>query len=182
VAAFEALKVERVDLDPGGRVVPRTISGSEFEVPADTIVMAIGSRTDLSFLPGDAVREAVDPKRHVFRLQFPGGEPRIAAYICGDCVRGPGTVVEASASGRAAALNIFADLRVEDVGKARYRDNYRRRHEPQVTDRPEWRFRRKAERLSPSSARGTFDEVEKRFTDRCAHDEAERCARCNLSL
>ncbi|MDD5762386.1 MAG: FAD-dependent oxidoreductase [bacterium] len=182
VTGFEALRVERVDLDPQGRVVPRTISGSEFEVPADTIVMAIGSRTDLSFLTGDAVREAVDPKRHVFRLQFPGGEPRIAAYICGDCVRGPGTVVEASASGRAAALNIFADLCVEDVGKARYRDNYRRRHEPQVTDRPEWRIRRKAERLSPSSACGTFDEVETRFTDRCAHDEAERCARCNLSL
>jgi hypothetical protein len=91
-------------------------------------------------------------------------------------------VVEASASGRAAALNIFADLCVEDVGKARYRDNYRRRHEPQVTDRPEWRVRRKAGRLSPSSARGTFDEVEAGFTDRCAHDEAERCARCNLSL
>jgi len=182
VTGFEALRVERVDLDPQGRVVPRTISGSEFEVSADTVVMAIGSRTDLSFVPGDAVRKAVDPKRHVFRLQFAGGEPKIAAYVCGDCVRGPGTVVEASASGRAAALNIFADLCVEDVGKARYRDNYRRRHEAQVTDRPEWRVRRKADRIPPEAARGTFDEVEKGLNDRCARDEAERCARCNLSL
>jgi hypothetical protein len=102
--------------------------------------------------------------------------------MCGDCVRGPGTVVEASASGRAAALNIYAGLCVEEVDKARYRDNYRRRHEAQVTDRPEWRVRRKAERLSPGAARGTFDEVEMRFTDRCAFEEAERCARCNLSL
>jgi NADPH-dependent glutamate synthase beta subunit-like oxidoreductase len=182
VSGFEALNVERVDIDPQGRVVPRMISGSEFEVPADVVVMAIGSRTDLSFLPGDAVRKAVDSKRHVFRLQFPAGEPKIPAYVCGDCVRGPGTVVEASASGRAAALNIFAELRVEDVSKARYRDNYRRRNEPQVTDRPEWRVRRTAERLSPEAARGTFDEVEARFTDRCAREEAERCARCNLSL
>jgi NADPH-dependent glutamate synthase beta subunit-like oxidoreductase len=182
VTGFEALKVERVDFDPRGRVVPRTISGSEFEVPADTVVTAIGSRTDLSFLPEDAVRKAVDPKHHVFRLQFPGGEPKIAAYMCGDCVRGPGTVVEASASGRAAALNIFAELCVEEVDKARYRDNYRRRPEAQVSDRPEWRIRRKAERLSPETARGTFDEVEMRFTDRCAREEAERCARCNLSL
>jgi NADPH-dependent glutamate synthase beta subunit-like oxidoreductase len=182
VTGFEALKVERVDLDPQGRVVPRTVSGSEFEVPADTVVTAIGSRTNLSFLPEDAVRKALDPKRHVFRLQFPGGEPKIAAYMCGDCVRGPGTVVEASASGRAAAMNIFADLCVEEVGKARYRDNYRRRHEAQVADRPEWRVRRKAERLSPEAARRTFDEVEMRFTDRCAREEAERCARCNLSL
>jgi NADPH-dependent glutamate synthase beta subunit-like oxidoreductase len=182
VTGFEALKVERVDFDPQGRVVPRTISGSEFEVPADTVVTAIGSRTNLSFLSEDAVRKALDPKRHVFRLQFPGGEPKIAAYMCGDCVRGPGTVVEASASGRAAALNIYADLCVEEVGKARYRDNYRRRHEVQVTDRPEWRVRRQAERLSPGVARGTFDEVEKRFTDRCAREEADRCARCNLTL
>jgi pyruvate/2-oxoglutarate dehydrogenase complex dihydrolipoamide dehydrogenase (E3) component len=102
--------------------------------------------------------------------------------MCGDCVRGPGTVVEASASGREAALNIFGDLAVEEVGRGRYKDNYRRRPEPQVTDRPEWRVRLGAERLSPEVARGTFDEVEMRFTDRCAREEAERCARCNLRL
>jgi NADPH-dependent glutamate synthase beta subunit-like oxidoreductase len=182
VAAFEALKVERVDLDPEGRVVPRTVPGSEFEVPADTVVMAIGSRADLSFLPEHVSRRAMDPERHVFRLQFPGGEPKIPAYMCGDCVRGPGTVVEASASGREAALNIFAELCVEDVGRTRFKDNYRRRPEPQVTDRPEWRVRRRAERLSPEAARGSFQEIETRFTDRCAHEEADRCARCNLSL
>lgn len=182
VTGFEALAVERVDVDPQGRVAPRTISGSEFEVPAETVVTAIGSRTDLSFLPDDAVRVALDPEHHVFRLQFPVGENRIGAYACGDCVRGPGTVVEASASGRAAALNIFADLCVEVVDRARYRDNYRRRPEAQVTDRPEWRVRRRAERLSPEAARTTFDEVESRFTERCAREETERCARCNLSL
>ncbi|TRZ98866.1 MAG: hypothetical protein D4R80_04225 [Deltaproteobacteria bacterium] len=182
VAAFEALKVERVDRGPDGKVVPRTVPGSEFEVPADTVVTAIGTRADLSFLPDGVTRKATDPRRNVFRLLFPGGEPRIAAYMCGDCVRGPGTVVEASASGREAALNIFGDLAVEEVGKARYRDNYRRRPEPQGTDRPEWRVRLRAERLPPEVARGTFDEVERSFSDRCAREEAERCARCNLSL
>src|SRR4030042_977935 len=44
VAAFVALKVERVGLDPDGRVVPQTFPGSEFEVPADTVGMAMGSR------------------------------------------------------------------------------------------------------------------------------------------
>jgi NADPH-dependent glutamate synthase beta subunit-like oxidoreductase len=182
VASFEALTVERVDLDPDGRVVPRTVPGTEFEVPADTVVMAIGSRADLSFLPDGVSWKPTDPGRHVFRLQFPGGEPKIPGYMCGDCVRGPGTVVEASTSGREAALNIFADLAVEEVGMARYKDNYRRRPEPQVSDRPEWRVRRRAERLTPEAARGTFHEIETRFTDRCAHEEAERCARCNLSL
>jgi pyruvate/2-oxoglutarate dehydrogenase complex dihydrolipoamide dehydrogenase (E3) component len=182
VAAFEALKVERVDLDADGRVVPRTVPGTEFEVPADTVVMAIGSRADLSFLPAGVSRKATDPGRRVFRLQFPGGIPKIAGYMCGDCVRGPGTVVEASASGREAALNIFSDLCVEHVRSSRYKDNYRRRPEPHVTDSPEGRVRRRAERLSPEVARGTFDEVERRFTDGCAREEAERCARCNLPL
>jgi hypothetical protein len=144
--------------------------------------MAIGSRADLSFLPDGVSRKPTGPERHVFRLQFPPGAPKIAGYMCGDCVRGPGTVVEASTSGREAALNIFEDLAVEEVRKARYKDNYRRRPEPQVTDRPERRVRRRAESLSPEVARGTFDEVERRFTDRCALEEAERCARCNLWL
>ena len=113
---------------------------------------------------------------------FPDRKHRIAAYACGDSVRGPGTVVEASASGRAAALNIYGDLRVEEVRKARYRDNYRRRFEPQVTDRPEWRVRREAGRIPPGESRRSFEEVEKRFTDECARHEAERCARCNLWL
>ena len=182
VAAFEALRVEGVDRDADGKVVARTVPGSEFEVLAETVVIAIGSRPDLSFLPVGVTRKPTDRGRHVFRLQFPGGEPRIPAYMCGDCARGPGTVVEASTSGREAALNIFGDLCVEEVERARYKDNYRRRSEPQVTDHPEWRVRRRAERLSPEAARGTFDEVEMRFTDRCAREEAERCARCNLSL
>jgi len=182
VAGFEALKVERVDRGPDGRILPRTVPGTGFEVPADTVVTAIGSRADLSFLPEGVSWKPTDPRRRVFRLQFPGGEPKIPAYMCGDCARGPGTVVEASTSGREAALNIYGDLCVEEVERARYKDNYRRRPEPQVTDRPEWRVRRRAERLSPGAARGTFDEVETRFTDRCAREEAERCARCNISL
>lgn len=182
VTAFEALKVERVDIDAGGRIVPRTVSGSAFEVPADAVVMAIGTRPDLSFLPGGVRRKAVDRRHHVFRLQFPEREHKIPVYICGDCVRGSGTVVEASASGRAAAMNIYDDLCVEEVRKARFRDNYRRRSETQVSDRPEWRVRRKAERLAPEVARGSFEEVEKRLADRCAREESERCARCNLSL
>ncbi|MEK6779036.1 MAG: FAD-dependent oxidoreductase, partial [Candidatus Deferrimicrobiota bacterium] len=136
VAGFEALEVERIGFDPKGRIVPHTVLGSEFEVRADTVVMAIGSRAELDFLPPSASRKPVDPVHHVYRLIFREKEFRIPVYMCGDCVRGPGTVVEASASGRAAALNIFEQLCVQEVRKARFEDNYRRAAEPQVTDRP----------------------------------------------
>lgn len=182
VAGFEALRVERIEFDAKGRIVPRTVLGSEFEIQADTVIMAIGSRSEWAPLPEIAARKPVDPAHHVSRLLFRDGRLRIPVYACGDCVRGPGTVVEASASGRAAALNIYEQLRVQDVKSARFEDNYRRRREPQVADRPEWRVRRRPERLSPEESRRTFKEVEKRLTGQDAHHEAERCARCNLSL
>jgi NADPH-dependent glutamate synthase beta subunit-like oxidoreductase len=182
VAGFEALRAGRIEVDEKGGIVPLTVPGSEFEVGADMIVMAIGTRADLGFLPVSAIRKPLDPSRHVYRLIFPEKETRIPAYACGDFVRGPGTVVEASASGRAAALNIYEDLCVQEVRKARFEDNYRRAAEPQVNDRPEWRQRRPAPRLSPEERRRTFQEVEKRLTDDGVHHEAERCARCNLWL
>lgn len=182
VAGFEALDVERIEFDPKGRIVPHTVLGSEFEVRADTVVMAIGSRAELDFLPPSASRKPVDPAHHVYRLIFREKEFKTHVYMCGDCVRGPGTVVEASASGRAAALNIFEQLCVKEVRKARFEDNYRRAAEPQVTDRPEWRIRHHAPRLEPEESRRTFQEVEKRLTGEGVRHETERCARCNLSL
>jgi hypothetical protein len=115
-------------------------------------------------------------------LIFPGNQTTIPAYATGDCVGGPGTVVEASASGREAALNIYRDLCVEEVRKARFEDRFRRMAEPQVEDRPEWRVRREARRIPPEESRRTFQEVQRRYDDDCVRRESERCARCNLWL
>lgn len=182
VAGFEALRVERIDFDPKGRILPQMVPGSEFEVRADTVVMAIGSRPDLDFLEAGVTQRVIDPAHHVSRLIFRGGRHRISAYMCGDCVSGPTTVVGASASGRAAALNIYEELCVEEVRKARYRDNYRRASEPQVEDRPEWRRRIPVRRLPPERSRGCFEEVEQGYDESSVRREAERCARCNLWL
>lgn len=182
VAGFEALRVERIDFDPQGRILPQTISGSEMEVPADTVILAIGSRPELAILGAGVLPKPVDPAHHVSRLIFRDARHKIAAYMCGDCVSGPATVVEASASGRAAALNIYEDLCVEEVRKARYRDHYRRAAEPQVEDRPEWRRRIPVPRMSPERSRCCFEEVEQGYDESSVRREAERCARCNLWL
>lgn len=182
VTGFEALRVERIDFDAKGRILPQTIPGSEFEVQADTVVMAIGSRPELGFLEGEGSTKTVVLSRSVSRLIFRGRGHRIAAYVCGDCVSGPGTVVEAAASGRAAALNIYEELCVEEVRKVRYRDNYRRAHEPQGVDRPEWRHRLPVFRRSPEERRKDFEEVERGYDEDSVRREAERCARCNLCL
>ncbi len=182
VCGFEALEVEGIGFDSKGRIVPRTVLGSEFDVHADTIVMAIGSRAVTDFLPESVGRKPADPARHVSRLIFRDKMITIPVYMCGDCVRGPGTVVEASASGRAAALNIYEQLCVQEVGKARFEDNYRRAAEAQVMDCPEWRIRTGVPRLEAEESRRTFEEVEKRLTGDGVRHETKRCARCNLWL
>jgi NADPH-dependent glutamate synthase beta subunit-like oxidoreductase len=182
VAGIEAIRVERIAFDPHGRILPQMIPGSEFEVPADTVILAIGSRPGLDFPDAVFTVKPVDPLHHVSRLIFGDERNTIPAYMCGDCVSGPSTVVEASASGRAAALNIFGEIRVEEVRKARYRDNYRRAAEPQLEDRPEWRMRLPVSRMPPERSRGCFHEVEQGYDESTVRREAERCARCNLWL
>ncbi len=182
VAAIETASVERYDRGPDGTLVAHTVPGSGGTHPAEAVVMAIGSRADLGFLPPVVSRAPVDAAQHVFKLIFRGSDVNIPVYACGDCVSGPATVVEASASGRAAALNIYAHLCVEEGTKARFKDNYRRKPEPHAADRPEWRVRLEGERMTPAERRGNFEEVAKGFRPECAREEAERCARCNLSL
>jgi hypothetical protein len=115
-------------------------------------------------------------------LLLKGGGGGLKFYVLGDCASGPGTVVEAAASGRAAALHVYSSLCAEDGKMARYKDNYRRKPEPHEPDRPSWRFRRGSVRLPVEERRGNFEEIDKGYARECAFEEAERCARCNLTL
>ncbi|MBE0604161.1 MAG: FAD-dependent oxidoreductase [Deltaproteobacteria bacterium] len=182
VAGIEALRVERFERDAEGRIVPHTRPGTEFDIPAESVVMAVGSREELGFLPPVSARIPVGGRRDVYRLRLRDRDSNLKIYLLGDCASGPRTVVEAAASGRAAALNVYSGLCAEDGRTARCRDNYKRRPEPHEPDRPGWRVRRKGARLSVEERRGSFEEIEKGFTPGCAQEEAERCARCNLHL
>jgi glutamate synthase (NADPH/NADH) small chain len=182
VSGCEAVRVARIDHARGGGIVPVTLPGTEFGLPAESVILAVGSAADLGFLPPVATKTVVDRVNSVYRLRLKGVGNRLEFYLFGDCASGPRTVVQASASGRAAALSVFSRLRAEDDGMARFKDNYRRLREPHEPDRPGWRFRRTAVRLPVDGRLGNFEEIDKGFTRECAREEAERCARCNLSL
>ena len=182
VAGIRAVRVERIGSDAKGRIVPHTIPESDFEIPAEIVIQAIGSRPAVDGLPPGARQKKIDPVRNLSMLIFPGKHTTIPAYMSGDCVGGPGTVVAACASGRAAALNIYRDLCVEEVRKARLENRFRRQAEPQMEDRPEWRVRQDPGRLPPEESRRTFEEVQKGYDQDCVRRESERCARCNLWL
>ncbi|RMG58361.1 MAG: hypothetical protein D6713_07905, partial [Deltaproteobacteria bacterium] len=182
VAGFEAIEVERIEFDKQGRINPITVPGTEFEVNCDTVIMAIGSRPDFSFIPEKFSLKPVDAEHGVAQLIFRGKKYKIPIYACGDCVKGPSTIVEASASGRYAALNIFSSIAVKEAKKVRLKDNYRRKNEPPLEDDEVLRRRVPYRKKEASEAVRGFDEVVAGYTGVSVRRECERCARCNLFL
>ena len=108
LAALECVRNKLGEPGPDGRKEPVRIEGSEFEIEADSIILAIGQKPDVSFLSGSAISLhkngaiAVDPQTGE------AGTSRV--YAGGDAVRGPGTVVEACSDGWRAARAICGGL------------------------------------------------------------------------
>ncbi len=85
-----------------GRPVPLKIPGSEFELPCDTIIPAIGQQLAIDFLePDQLATQNGSYKTRIDRL-----------YIGGDALRGASTAINAIADGRRAAAEIMADLNI----------------------------------------------------------------------
>jgi len=102
------LKCVRMQLgepDKSGRRRPVPITGSEFVIPLDTIMPAIGQASDLSFIDGESGIALT-------RWGTIIADPDTLATSCkgvfagGDCVTGPYIAIAAIAAGKKAALSI----------------------------------------------------------------------------
>lgn len=98
--------------DASGRRRPEPVPGSEFEMPCDTAVLAVGysvSGRDLGH-PEAVARDGS------LRVSGEGGATALpGVFAGGDAARGPATVVEAVADGRRAATAIAAYLAAQEV-------------------------------------------------------------------
>ena len=89
--------------DASGRRKPVPEAGSEFEITADTVIAAIGQKTDAP--------AGIELNRYgCLAVADDGVTAGNKIYGAGDCVSGAATVVEALASGRQAAMAIARDL------------------------------------------------------------------------
>ena len=90
--------------DASGRRSPVPIEGSEFTVPADTVIPAVSQAADLTFLPVEASIEVnrgrlkVDPATYATNIR--------GVFACGDFVTGPTTLIESAGHGKKAAYAI----------------------------------------------------------------------------
>jgi len=113
VAGLKCIRMELGEPDESGRRRPVPVEGSEFEIPVDSVIFAIGENVESGWLGENHGLElkkwgqiVIDPQTQA--------TTRERVYAGGDGVRGPASMIEATADGKRAALAIDRLLRGED--------------------------------------------------------------------
>jgi NADH-quinone oxidoreductase subunit F len=164
------------DFDSSGRRRPEPIPGSEFDMPCDLLIPAIGQVTWLDDETLSLVRGSSFKVGKAFELDVPG------VFAAGDAVTGPATVVQAVAHGNQAALTVDHWLKTGELGGVYY---HPKRHDlPQLFNLDDYAdARRPEEQVLPAAARlawHDFHEVELGYGEQAMHEECKRCLRCDL--
>jgi NADPH-dependent glutamate synthase beta subunit-like oxidoreductase len=179
-------KVERLELigvrrtyDDAGRFNPVFDDTIAETLEADTVIIAIGQQTDLSFLkPEDGIELTPQRTVRVDRATLATSAPGI--FAGGDAAFGPRNLIEAIANGKQAALSIDNYLRgvtglpavnlwidkipTRKYGTATHYDRYRREAPPSID----------------LQRRTGISEVEETFSEAQALRQAERCLECHI--
>jgi len=161
-----------------GRPVWAPIPGSAAELPADTILVAIGEEPDPSILPAGAGIEVgatlgivADPRT------LATGHPGV--FAGGDVVSGPKTIIDAVAAGRRAAGAIHEYLAGSRNGEAEILAAVRYATAPERVLRLDLAYRDRASQVHPVDGTRSFQATQEGFPPAVAIAEASRCFRCD---
>lgn len=165
--------------DDSGRFNPEFDDSVREVVEADTVILAIGQQTDLSFLkPEDGVE--LTPQRTVKVDRQTLATSAAGIYAGGDAAFGPRNLIEAVANGKQAALSIDNYLRgVSGMPEVRLRISKIRTRE--YTTSPDYdRLEREAPPSIDLKRRTGISEVETAYSEEEARRQAERCLMCHI--
>jgi len=113
VSVAECIRMELGEPDASGRRRPVEIKGSEFSVPVDTVITALGQATETDFLNplGIKLRKngtvEADPDTGATNVE--------GVFAGGDVITGPAYVVDAIAAGKKGARSISRFLKGEPL-------------------------------------------------------------------
>jgi len=182
VAGVVCQKMELGEPDESGRRRPEPIEGSDFTIPADTVILAIGQEVDHEGLAGALEGLDLTSWRTIASDQRTLATSIDGVFAGGDCETGPATVVEAIAAGRRASVAIDAWMDGLDPNevcgspaaglKRRKPKMFDIGAEPLSSDE-----RLHMPELSVAE-RDNFDEIELGFDEDAARAEAARCLQC----
>jgi NADH-quinone oxidoreductase subunit F len=175
VRALEVVKMLPGDFDVSGRKKP--ISTNEtYEIPCDTIMLAIGERVDSDFLKEFGIVLNQDGTVQINHFSLRTNFPRV--YAGGDLVTGPSTAVEASAFGKDVARVIDGTLMADEK---RFETLFRRfDYENKVPVKPSSAKKQTGKRLTVPQRKGNFKEVSMGLSRLQADLETLRCLRCDV--
>jgi NADPH-dependent glutamate synthase beta subunit-like oxidoreductase/formate hydrogenlyase subunit 6/NADH:ubiquinone oxidoreductase subunit I/ferredoxin len=182
VTGVEFIRMRPGAPDASGRRRPEPAPGTEFTIPCDRVLLAIGQGPDLTWIgPGS---EGPEPtKQHRLKadaVTFETGRPGV--FGTGDVRVGAATVVQAVAEGRRSAYAVDAYLKGLDLSGIKARQQLA---EPQpeflsivpfTSEAKEPRYRLKA--MSPEIRNKSYIEYELPYTPEEAVAESTRCLQC----
>ncbi len=173
--ALRALRCTRMqytgERDATGRKVPQEVPDSDFEIPLDTLIMAISQHAVLDFFDEESVRLNEKGYVDVDPLTYETSVPGI--YAGGDVANdGPASIVKAAAAGKAIAQHILGKKTdAECSGSSIETGEVIRR-------RGEKTHRVPTPQTDPGDRRN-FAEVVLTYSETQARAEASRCLDCD---
>ncbi len=178
------IRMELGEADASGRRSPVPVPGSEYQLPCDFAISAIGQDVDLCGLQKDPLLKSTRHNTLVFSEDtFETSLPGV--FTGGDMATGPAVAIAAIAHGKIAANAIDHAIHTgKAVGKKK---EFISRKET-FGDIPDSDFsdfatisKEKMPELPAASRAKTFDEVELGFSPEQAENETSRCLECGCS-
>ena len=182
LADIRCIRNKLGEMDSSGRRKPISIPGTEFTIPLDTLIVAIGERPDSDCLTSMGLELGKSGRLHVDSESLCTKRPGV--FAGGDLVTGPNTVVDAIAAGKKAATMINLYLSGKELREPPEIKLPKFFIEPAAIrdDELEEAARVEPATISVTSRRNSFAEVEMALSVEEATREARRCLRCDLEF
>ncbi len=132
LAGMECVRMELGEPDASGRRRPVPVKGSEFSIPVDSVITALGQATQTGFAEGLGVCLAkngtieTDPRTGATNVE--------GVFAGGDVITGPAYVVDAIAAGQRAAKSMSRYLKGEAIVASNERKEPERLTEAEVAE------------------------------------------------
>ena len=180
VRALKVMKMKAGPVDKSGRPSP-VATGESYEIPCDTLVVAVGERVESSGLNSVGVDSERDGRIVADPFTFRTANPKF--FAAGDAVSGPATAAEAMGQAKLAAAAMDRVLMGgAEVGLGhRFEELFKKfDYAMEVPLEPSKARMSRAKKVAPEDRRGNFVEISLGFTGEQARVEAERCLRCDV--
>jgi formate dehydrogenase major subunit len=176
VEKVRCIKIALGEPDESGRPSPRPVPNSEFELPVDTVISAIGYMPEEETLKSSGI-STKEQNRVIVNNKFATNLKNV--FACGDVVSGPSSLIEAIATGKKTARSVHCYFRnLSEESEIYYGSGALSDKMVQLIPKEE---RQKMLTLSIEDRINSFSEVELGYNWEQAVKEAQRCLKCGTS-